>query len=448
VHHPTVSVIVLNYNGLQYMEDCFGSLSQLDYPVERVELVLADNASNDGSVEYVRERFPHVRIIQFDRNYGFCTGNNRAAAQSQSEFVAFLNSDMRVEPRWLAGLVEALDQENEPDVICSASKALNWNGESIDFAGILLSFLGHGRADGYCDPDTTAYDHLRYILAPFGGAMLIDRQVFLEAGGFDEDFFMYFDDIDLGWRLWILGYKVVFAPQSVCYHVHFGSSSKQPHAKIHYLYERNALYTIIKNYEQCYLAQVLPVALLMQFKRAYLHGQISGVDMDRCRFGLDTPGPPTPAPVAYDGRYYLREAWQTLRQGGLLALARRVLDELDRRRGLPVPEFAPSEVASRQHPSYWVQQAHITAVNDVIEAYPGLMEKRVYIQQHRRRTDRDIFESVRALSFDVCIDTPEYQQAQQHLIEMFGIKELFGEVFDPGIPFVLRAPKDESMDNK
>jgi GT2 family glycosyltransferase len=185
VVYPTVSVIVLNYNGLRYMEDCFGSLSQLDYPAGRVELVLADNASSDGSVEYVRERFPHVRVIQFDRNHGFCTGNNRAVAQSKSEFVAFLNSDMRVEPDWLTGLVEAL--ADEQDVVCSASKILSWNGQLIDFGGTLLSFLGHARADGYHDPDLSAYDDVRYILAACGGAMLINREVFLDVGGFDED---------------------------------------------------------------------------------------------------------------------------------------------------------------------------------------------------------------------------------------------------------------------
>jgi hypothetical protein len=175
---------------------------------------------------------------------------------------------------------------------------------------------------------------------------------------------------------------------------------------------------------------------------------MSGVDIDRCRFGLETPDSPAPAPVAYDGRYYLREGWQALRKGGLPALARKVLDELDRRHGQPVPQCIPTEVVSQQQISHWVQQAHIAAANDVIEAYPGLMEKRAYIQQHRRRTDRDIFESVRALSFDVCFDTPEYRQAQQRLIEMFGIKKLFGEVFDPNIPFVLRISGDESVENK
>jgi GT2 family glycosyltransferase len=450
--YPTVSVIVLSFNSLQHMEDCFTSLSQLDYPADRVELVLADNASRDGTVAYVGEHFPGVRILEFEENYGFCGGNNRAAARSQSEFVAFLNPDMRVEPQWLSGLVEALG--DEPEVVCSASKVLAWDGKALDFAGLLISFLGFGRADGYQERDLTAYDGLRYILGPIGGAMLIKRQVFLDVGGFDEDFFAYFDDIDLGWRLWILGYKVVFAPQSICYHIHYGSWSKQPQAEVHYLYERNALYTIIKNYEERYLDRVLPLALLLQAKRAYLYGEMSGIEMEKCRSKAGTqeqadpgeqpdPDNGTAEPsIQYDTHYYLGEAWRTLRTDGVTALARKIADELDRRRGHPVSRILPPELATRQQPSFWIQQAHLAATNDVIESYASLLAKREFIQENRRRSDEEIFQSVRALSFDVCFDTPGYRQTQQRLIELFRIPELFGKIYDPEIPFALR-PKEQ-----
>ena len=107
------------------MEDCFTSLSQLDYPADRVELVLADNASGDGTVAYVREHFPGVRILEFEENYGFCAGNNRAAALSQSEFVAFLNPDMRVEPHRLSGLMGRIGmQEGIPIEHKMVSKAI------------------------------------------------------------------------------------------------------------------------------------------------------------------------------------------------------------------------------------------------------------------------------------------------------------------------------------
>lgn len=437
--YPTVSIIVLNYNGLQYMEDCFGSLNQLEYPADRMELVLADNASSDGSVEFVRERFGQVRIIEFDRNYGFCGGNNRAVAQSQSEYVALLNSDMRVEPEWLTGLIKALG--DEPEVVCSASKILTWDGRAIDFGGLLVSFLGHGKADGYLDTDLAAYDDLRYILGPCGGAMLIKRQVFQDIGGFDEDFFAYFDDIDLGWRLWILGYKVVYAPKSICYHIHYGSSSKLPQAQVLYLYERNALYTIIKNYEQRYLDRVLPLALFLQFKRAYLHGEMSGIDMDKYRFGLVAPDPLAPPPIRYDTRYYLQEAWQTLRDEGVSGLGRKVSEELERRRGNPIAKFVPPELASRQQPHFGQQQAGLAAMNDVMDNYATLLEKRARIQERRRRTDQEIFQTVRALSFDVSFDTAEYRQTQQRLMDLFAIQDLFGEIFDPDIPFASGSKK-------
>ncbi len=427
---PTVSVIVLNYNGLAYMENCFASLSRLDYPPDRLELVLADNGSHDDSVAYVRQHFPQVRIIQFDRNYGFCEGNNRAAAQLSHEFVAFLNSDMRVEAAWLSGLVEAM--ADEPGVICTASKILNWDGQLMDFGGILLSFLGHGRAEGYHDPNLTAYDQRRYILAPCGGAMLIHRQIFLDIGGFDEAYFAYFEDIDLGWRLWILGYQVVFAPKSICYHIHSGSSSKQSPAKIHYLYERNALYTIIKNYEPAYLERVLSLALLMQFKRTYLYAQQNGLDPQQYRFNVATPAPVSVNKEIYNTRYYLREMWRILKEDGGLALARKVIDELERRRGRPVPTLKEPPKGYSE-----ISQACLVAVNDVMENYGAVLQKRDYIQKHRRRSDKEIFTLIRSLSFDVCFDSPEYRHTQQQLMEHLAIKSLFGEIFNSDVPFAL-----------
>jgi GT2 family glycosyltransferase len=434
VELPAVSIVVLSYNSAEHLHDCFASLLALDYPRERVELVLADNASADGSVAYVREHFRGVRILEFDQNYGFCAGNNRAAALVESKFVAFLNPDMRVEPGWLKGLLAALG--DEPGVVCASSKVLAWNGKALDFAGLLLSFVGHCRADGYGERDLAAYDDVRYILGPIGGAMLIDRRLFLEIGGFDEDFVAYFDDVDLGWRLWILGYKVVFAPKSICYHVHYGSFSKEAECKILYLYERNALYTIVKNYEQQYLDRVLPIALLLHVKRAYLYACMSGADMESCRFRLAPADGSKAGPVRYDVRYYLAQAGRTLRQDGVRVLARKALDELDRRRGRPVSQIVPTAAAVERAYAD-IEHAHLAATNDLVENYASVLARRAWIQARRQRSDQEIFSTVPALSFDVCFDTPEYREAQQRLIQLFGIPELFGEVYDPDIPFAL-----------
>lgn len=436
--YPTISVIVLNYNGLRYMEDCFASLSRLDYPSDRVELVLADNGSNDGSVEYVRQRFPQVRVIQFDRNWGISIALNRSIEQVQSQYVALLNSDMKVHEHWLTGLVDALG--NEEGVVCASSKILNWDGNLMDFGGTLMLFTGQGRADGYHDPDLSAYDGVRYIFAPCSGAMLIDRELFLDVGSFDERFSIYFDDIDLGWRLWILGYKVVYAPESTCNHVHFGTLSKHTPARITYQYERNALYTMIKNYEQKYLDRVLPAALLLLVKRAYLLAQMAGVDMEKSRFRLKQVDPkPPPAPV-YDSGYYLKEAWRTLRGQGAGSLMNKIREEVERRRSQPRRPRRRGEAKVLEHPQFLTSQAHLAAVNDAINNLPAIYEERAWIQENRRRSDLEIFQTVHALSFDAYFDVGDYRQAQQHLFETLGFKELFGEAFNPDIAF---APQFE-----
>jgi len=435
MHYPSVAVIVLNYNGLEYLEDCCSSLSRLDYPTDCLELVLADNASTDGSLDFVRNRFPHMRVLPFEKNHGFCAGNNLAVAQTDSELVAFLNTDMKVDPHWLAALVETL--KTETDVVCASSKILNWDGSRIDFGGTLLQYLGHARAVGYGNSDLSAYDDVHYILAPCGGAMLIERQVFLDVGGFDEDFVAYFEDVDLGWRLWLLGHKVVLVPESICHHAHFGSFSKQPDAKIQYLYERNALSTIIKNYEDRYLSQILPLALLLHAKRAHLFGEMSGLDLTRCRFDLETPT--QASQVARSGmRYYLQSAWRMLQNEGPAALWHALRQELERRHGDPTTPSTAFAPAARQQELFWIQQAYLAAVSDVVDRYGDLLNKRAGLQEQRRRSDREIFETVQALSFGVCMDTPEYRHTHERLRDLFAIKELFGENFDPDLPFAQR----------
>jgi GT2 family glycosyltransferase len=427
-------VIVLNWNGVQYLDDCFCSLRNLDYPADRLEFVLADNGSVDGSTALIREQHPWVRVIELGENLGFSVANNRAVAQVESDYVAFLNNDVRVEPGWLVGLVDALS--GDPAAICASAKMLTWDGKRIDFGGTVLSFLGHGRAAGHQDSDIAAYDDVRYILAPCGGAMLIDRRVFVDAGGFDEDFKLTFEDLDLGWRLWLLGHKVVFAPQAVCYHYHFATVGRQSPATRNYLYGRNALYTIIKNYEQRYLERVLPLALLLHLERIYLLMEMSGIDTNRARYQLGFSGDcgthPTPR---YDAQYYMREAWRTLNEEGLTALLRKGLDEVDRRRGRPVPPRFASPQAAVETPPFWQAVAELAAANDAIDVLAKMMEKRAAIQARRRRSDEEIFHTVGALSFDVCFDTDEYRRAQQALIEVLGIPELFGEAYDPTVPF-------------
>jgi len=128
---PDVSVVILNFDGRHIIDRCLQSALALDYPSDRLEVIVCDNGSSDGSVEYVRTRFPSVRLVPLDRNYGFAEGNNRALAACRFQWVAFINNDMWFAPSWLRKLVAPL--ATQPALACIAGRILDWDGSHIDF---------------------------------------------------------------------------------------------------------------------------------------------------------------------------------------------------------------------------------------------------------------------------------------------------------------------------
>ena len=137
-------------------------------------------------------------------------------------------------------------------------KVLSLDGSSLDFVGGMINFEGKGfQIDYGLSVNKDIHNVERFLPFVNGGAMLIKRDVFLEAGGFDEDFFAYYEDVDLGWRLWVLGYKVVFSPNSIVYHAHHGTSKNFSDDKLRFLKERNSLISIFKNYDDDNLAHIL-----------------------------------------------------------------------------------------------------------------------------------------------------------------------------------------------
>jgi GT2 family glycosyltransferase len=418
---PFISVIVLNYNGLQHLEPCFSSLLALDYPVDRLELILADNASTDGSREFMQQRFPQVRMLTMPHNYGFSRANNLAAAQASGKYVAFLNNDMRVEPNWLTELVKPVLAA--PDVVAAGSRILSWDGKRIDFAGSLHNFYGHGWQVGYGDEHIDDYAGDREILAPCGGAMLIDRQVFLDVGGFDEDFFAYFEDTDLGWRLWVMGYRAVLAGRSVTYHVHHGYWGQVGNERKLILYERNALYALIKNYDDENLKRVLPVALLLMLERAYFYAR-PAIDPAAFRMGPTVaPRPPQPQPQAqaYTAGYYVRAAWRSLWQQGPDGLWAKTQAELKRRGGLR--RIRPLAHDDIEIPN--LAFSVLVAGSDVSRFYPLMLEKRRKVQATRRRSDKEIVRLFHVPYQLACLE-PQYAQVQQSLVTLFQLEQSFG----------------------
>ncbi len=437
---PSATVVVLNYNGVEHLETCFRSLQRLVYPTERLELMLVDNGSTDGSVEFVRRHFPQVTVVCNDDNYGFSKGNNIGAEKARGEVVAFLNNDMRVDVHWLLELVRPL--LDDPHIVATGSKILTRDGKKIDFVGSGMNFYGFGYQLGWGREDVESYTQVEPVLFPCGGAMLVRRSEFLVAGGFDEDFFAYYEDLDLGWRLWVLGYKIVVAPRSIAYHVHHGYWGQVASEKKRVLYERNAMLATIKNYEDAHLQRVLPVALLLLAERAYLS---AGIDDATFRAGpapekprLPSPAPAEPEPdgirppaVHYDAHYYAGEAWRTLRQGGAGALYHRIRAELKRRMGNRSPRQMLFPTRARHVSDTEVivpRQAlsYLVAADDVIALYGKMLEKRRFIQTNRRRSDEELFKLF-ALPLEVSYFTAEYGAAQHHLVRLFGIDGMFGQ---------------------
>lgn len=243
----TVSVVVVTWNRRDLLQSCLQSLrlQQLNKPFE---VIVVDNGSVDGSAEMVEREFAHsmspVKLIRNPRNYGFCAANNQGFAASTGEFVALLNNDAEADPRWLAELMRAF--EGRPEVGMAASKILVYEDpRRIDKAGHLIYPDGQNRGRGTGEFDTGQYDKIEDVLWPDGCAAMYRRAMLDQIGGFDEDFFAYADDAELGLRARIAGWKCLYAPQAVVRH-HRGSTLGVRSSRRLELIERNRVLLAVK----------------------------------------------------------------------------------------------------------------------------------------------------------------------------------------------------------
>jgi GT2 family glycosyltransferase len=224
---PSVSIIILNYNGKKYLDACFASIAQLSYPNDRYEVIMVDNASGDGSVAYVKENYPWIRVISLKKNYGFTVGNNVGVKLSCSEYVVLLNNDVTVSKDWLYELVRIA--KLYPNSIVT-SKALFMNDPTIiNHDGSKATLVGRGFCTNCGLKEGLALSSSkqpRFVVQPYGASMLVKKTVFEELGGFDEDYWTSIEDLDIGLRAWLYGYKVVYAPSSIFYHVAGGTAGK------------------------------------------------------------------------------------------------------------------------------------------------------------------------------------------------------------------------------
>ncbi|MBM3790836.1 MAG: glycosyltransferase family 2 protein, partial [Acidobacteria bacterium] len=241
---PLVSIVVPNWNGRDYIEECLQSVQGQTYP--RIELIVVDNGSTDGSRELLRQEvsaMPGMKLVELPVNRGFAGGVNAGIRAASGEFVALLNNDAVAAPEWLARLVAHM---RSPSVGMAASKILFYDRRTvIDKAGHLFYPDGLNRGRGAGEADAGQYDEAGEILFPDGCAALYRSSTLEEAGLFDEQFFAYGDDADLGLRARWLGWECVYVPGAEVYHRHSSSLGKYSLEKA-YLVERNRLWVAVK----------------------------------------------------------------------------------------------------------------------------------------------------------------------------------------------------------
>jgi len=267
-----VSLITINLNGKYLLKQLLHSIDRLDYPKDKLEIIVVDNGSNDGSADYLESNHPGVKVIRNKLNMGFAYPCNQAARQASGEYLAFVNNDVVLDPGWLKELIATINPET--GTICVASKILNSDGTKIDFVGGGINYLGFGYQKHF-NKNVKHYDEheKKELLFACGGAMLIDKDIFLDVGGFDEDYFAFFEDVDLGLRLWLMGYRVTLAPSAIAYHRHHHTTNKLSKSKIQMIQERNSLFTIYKNFSDDYLYRIFPAALTMLSVKSLSHSQ-------------------------------------------------------------------------------------------------------------------------------------------------------------------------------
>lgn len=250
--YPSASVVILNFNGREFLGECLESLAKLRYPKDRLEVIMGDNASIDNSVDYVNHNFPWVKVVRFDKNYGFCKGNNLSAREAKGEYLVFLNNDTFVTEDWLSELVKGA--VSEPGVLSCACKILCpqlGDGKVIQAAGGNIFASGGGFYEGWMDEDSERYNVRKYTGFGCGAGVLVEKKFFLETGGFDEYYFYSNEEMDLGFRVWLHGYKVLYVPTAVMYHYmgKTGFRGKGMTPSIEFLVNRNNVYFILKNFE-------------------------------------------------------------------------------------------------------------------------------------------------------------------------------------------------------
>jgi GT2 family glycosyltransferase len=256
------AVVILNWNGRNLLEQFLPAVTRFSKDI--AEVIVADNASTDDSIAWLKKHFPSVHLVQNSTNEGFAKGYNSALKKINAEYFLLLNSDVRVTENWLLPLINYLDNNHEV-AVCQPKIRWELQTEKFEYAGAAggyIDALGYpfcrGRIFGELENDTFQFEEIAPVFWCSGACMLIRSEIFFKAGGFDELFFAHMEEIDLCWRIRNLNYEIVCIPQSVVYHVGGATLPKNNPGKT-YLNFRNNLSMLYKNLPA---GKVFPVIIM------------------------------------------------------------------------------------------------------------------------------------------------------------------------------------------
>lgn len=377
----SVDVLVVSWNGRHHLETLLPALEAQQVPGARVSICLFDNGSTDGTVAWVQSNHPRVDVVANPTNVGFSAANNRLAERSSARALVLVNNDTRPRPDWLAQLVAGL-AEAPADVAAVSGGIVNWKGDRLDFGRGVMTFDGHAFQLDYHRPlgAVEMPEEGCELLFPCGGNMIVRRDSYLAAGGFDDSYFAYLEDVDLGWRLWSAGERVLSAPGAIVHHRSMATSKLLGNANRGLLFERNAYLTAFKNYDTELWPQLMPVVQMA------LIGRVQHLLANRNPHGQELAVDPYAAPMDGPGGVSAagsgaRDTWERLRY--VVALRTRL-----RRFARPhseLPEGVPAIVDDQT-------LAQVRAVSSIMRGLDDAAERRRRIQARRQRPDAEIFE--------------------------------------------------------
>ncbi len=227
----TISIVLLNWNGKRFLKDCIDSIQCQSYP--NVELIIIDNCSTDGSQEVLQREYHQYPLLLNEKNLGYCGGANLGIRKARGEYVLILNPDVILDVNFLSHLIDAAEHDRSIGIV--TGKLLRFDKHTLDSSGQFLRRNFSPLERGYGEPDTGKYEHPEYVFSTCGAvafyrrAMLEDIQ--LNEEYFDESYFAFYEDLDIGWRAQLLGWKAYYVPTAVAYHYRGGGLSGQKRDK-------------------------------------------------------------------------------------------------------------------------------------------------------------------------------------------------------------------------